>query len=39
MSYGLRKHATRGARFLQYVMEDGKRPLRSLLPGKVCRAL
>jgi hypothetical protein len=39
MSYGLRKHAARGARFLQYIVEDGKRPLRSLLPGEVRRAL
>jgi hypothetical protein len=39
MGYGLRIFGAGGARFLQYVVEDGKRPLRGLLPGEVRRAL
>jgi hypothetical protein len=39
VSYGLRKYGAGGARFLQYVVENGKRPLRGLLPGEVRRAL
>jgi len=39
VSYGLRIVGAGGARFLQYVVEDGERPLRGLLPGEVRRAL
>ena len=39
MSYCLRKYIAGGARFLEYVVENGERALRGLLPGKVRRTL